>query len=408
MTQRILYLSFDGLTDPLGQSQILPYLVGLAKLGHQIDIVALEKPDPFARNVEHVKQVVDSAGLRWIPIEFAKRPPILAPWWNLWRMRRKAEFLFQERPYGIIHCRSYMTALVGRAMKPKYGCSFLFDMRGFWADERVEGGLWNLANPLYKLLYLYFKHMERCYWLEADTMVSLTHRAKAYIEMKEPSLQTLIKVVPCCADLERFTFQGEDVRAQMRDDLGFSADDRVLVYVGSLGTWYCLEEMLDFFAVLRRSDSAWKFLFVTQESPEAVLATATSRDLASNVLVRSAASSEVARYLSVADLAISFIKPSFSKMASSPTKVGEMLGVGLPIVSNSGVGDMDSLHELLDFGPLVRSLNQESYSEILPQLDRYLEMPRKRFSELARQHLSLEHAVSAYREVYETAIGPMC
>ena len=42
-------------------------------------------------------------------------------------------------------------------MKRKHGVKFLFDMRGFWADERVEGGLWNLSNPVFNWAYKYFK-----------------------------------------------------------------------------------------------------------------------------------------------------------------------------------------------------------------------------------------------------------
>ena len=33
----------------------------------------------------------------------------------------------------------------------------LFDTRGFWADERVDGGLWNLKNPIYNYLFEYLK-----------------------------------------------------------------------------------------------------------------------------------------------------------------------------------------------------------------------------------------------------------
>ena len=38
-----LYLSYDGISDPLGQSQVLPYLKGLARLGHKIHLISFEK-----------------------------------------------------------------------------------------------------------------------------------------------------------------------------------------------------------------------------------------------------------------------------------------------------------------------------------------------------------------------------
>ena len=46
---RILYITFDGITDPLGRSQILPYLAGLSKMGHTIHILSQEKKDQFER-----------------------------------------------------------------------------------------------------------------------------------------------------------------------------------------------------------------------------------------------------------------------------------------------------------------------------------------------------------------------
>ena len=41
---RVLYLSYDGALEPLGQSQVVPYLVGLAARGAAITLVSFEKP----------------------------------------------------------------------------------------------------------------------------------------------------------------------------------------------------------------------------------------------------------------------------------------------------------------------------------------------------------------------------
>ena len=46
---------------------------------------------------------------------------------------------------------------------------------------------------------------------------------------------------------------------------------------------------------------------------------------------------EVPRYLKAADVAISFIKPCYSKQSSSPTKIAEYLASGLPVVCNAGL-----------------------------------------------------------------------
>ena len=49
----VMYISYDGLTDPLGRSQILPYLEKLAALGHLIHIVSLEKKERAEKSAEN-------------------------------------------------------------------------------------------------------------------------------------------------------------------------------------------------------------------------------------------------------------------------------------------------------------------------------------------------------------------
>ena len=48
MEKQILYISYDGITDPLGQSQILPYIIGLTK-NYKFHIISFEKPNRFKR-----------------------------------------------------------------------------------------------------------------------------------------------------------------------------------------------------------------------------------------------------------------------------------------------------------------------------------------------------------------------
>ena len=70
---------------------------------------------------------------------------------------------------------------------------------------------------------------------------------------------------------------------------------------------------------------------------------------------------EVGRYLAAADFGISFIRRCFSKISSSPTKIGEYLGAGLPVVSSAGIGDLDRLLEGGEVGVLVDDLEQAGY-----------------------------------------------
>ena len=48
-----LFISFDGLTDPLGQSQILPYLIGISR-DYAITIISCEKKERYLKDSESI------------------------------------------------------------------------------------------------------------------------------------------------------------------------------------------------------------------------------------------------------------------------------------------------------------------------------------------------------------------
>ena len=96
MNRNILYITYDGLTDPLGQSQILPYLVGLSKQGYQFTILSFEKKDRYARLKETIEKITSGAGIRWVPMRFTSRPPVLSKMFDRIRLKQKANVLHRK------------------------------------------------------------------------------------------------------------------------------------------------------------------------------------------------------------------------------------------------------------------------------------------------------------------------
>jgi glycosyltransferase involved in cell wall biosynthesis len=78
---------------------------------------------------------------------------------------------------------------------------------------------------------------------------------------------------------------------------------------------------------------------------------------------------EVPKLMAAADLGIFFIKPVFSKTASSPTKMGEMLAVGLPIVANAGVGDVAEIIDEIEAGVAIRDFTPDSYARAIDRIE---------------------------------------
>ena len=52
---------------------------------------------------------------------------------------------------------------------------------------------------------------------------------------------------------------------------------------------------------------------------------------------------EVPVLLSFSNYALFFIKPCYSKISSSPTKHGEIMAMGIPVITNRGVGDVEEI-----------------------------------------------------------------
>ena len=55
---KVLYLSYDGLTDPLGQSQVLPYIIGLGAKGFEFIIISFEKAQNYQKEKERIEMAL--------------------------------------------------------------------------------------------------------------------------------------------------------------------------------------------------------------------------------------------------------------------------------------------------------------------------------------------------------------
>ena len=203
MQKKILFISYDGMTDPLGQSQVIPYLQGLSKKGFQFYLLSCEKPEAFEKNAAAVKKMLDGYSIEWHPIQYTKKPPVLSTLKDIFHLRKKATQIHRQYQIDMVHTRPGIPALIGLMMKKKFGIKFLHDIREFYADSRVEGGIWNIKNPLFKIIYNYFKRKEKEEIELCDGIVCLTHAGeKITLSLSEYKKETPLKVIPCSVDLD--------------------------------------------------------------------------------------------------------------------------------------------------------------------------------------------------------------
>lgn len=402
----VLYLSYDGLTDPLGQSQVIPYLIGLSAKGFHFHLISFEKPEAYRKEHAHIQELLKPHPIQWHPLTYTKKPPIISTMRDLLRMKKRAVEIATKHKVKIVHCRSYVSGLAGMALQKELGLKFIFDMRGFWADERVEGGLWNLSNPLYKAVYRYFKAKEKEMLSGADFVISLTENAKNEIDARKirNNNQHQIQVIPCCADLAHFNPGAvtKEAANKMRSKINIPEKVPVICYLGAIGTWYMLEEMLDFFKVFLNRYPDAVFLFITHEPFKNIIAQATLRMIPEkNIMHIAARRNEVPAILSLCDLSVFFIKPTFSKRASSPTKQGEIMGMGKPLICNMGIGDTDYVVDKYGAGISIDLNDPKSMERAVEKYEDLKNIPEAKIIHGAVDFYSLESGVDRYFTVYK-------
>jgi len=410
-TLKVLYVTYDGLTDPLGQSQIIPYLAGLTGYGYKIHILSCEKKNRFGEQKDMIAELLGKSNITWHPIPYTRKPPVLSTLYDICKLKSYARKLHKKQGFSIVHCRSYIAAFIGLDLKKKGGVKFIFDMRGFWADERVEGGLWNIKNPVYKTIYNYFKRKEQNFLIHADFVITLTERAKTEIitnfNLKERT--TEIAVTPCCADTDFFSEKNVDEKEKniLLDQLKINSGDLIISYSGSIGTWYMLSEMLDFFKRLTEAYKNAKFLFITHDDPAKISDAVNKKNInPDRIMIFSALRKQMPVLLSLTDIALFFIIPVYSKMASSPTKMGEIMSMGIPFITNSGVGDVDPFVERTGAGLLVKSFTDASYDEVIGKIPELLKLSPEKIRNMAMDEYSLHHGISVYYNVYKRLTAP--
>ncbi len=401
---RILYITYDGITDPLGQSQVLPYLCGLSAAGYKIHILSVEKKETYSRQKDTIERIVCENDLTWHHIFFSTRPKYISKGYDLWRMRRKAVRLQQQFHFAATHCRSYIAAQAGLMLKRRYDTQFIFDMRGFWVDERIENGQWDPQNIIFRLLIKRYRKIERSLLQSADKIIVLTQKAQEHLVARAGIRPGSISVIPCCVDMNLFdaaTVNRSRV-SELRSELGIQEQDYLVVYSGSLGTLYLIDETIKVFGLIQKNIPHAKML---------ILSKITAGQLAPYLLkygieetavkLRWSTRADMPAYLAMSRMALCFIQASFSKIASCPTKLAEYLAMGIPVLVNAGIGDDDDIITSGRCGVVLQNFSGNELEKAIFWMKQY-QTPCLAAVDCAQRHYSLAEGIQKYVSVYKT------
>jgi glycosyltransferase involved in cell wall biosynthesis len=391
--QHVLYITYDGILEPIAYSQVVLYLKNLAP-GREIFLVSFEKPAEWADVQRRLDMRAELAevGIKWVALRYHKAPSLLATTYDMFQGMVVTSYLVLRHRINIVHSRSYIPSVLALGLKRAFRTRFIFDMRGFWADERVEGGLWSRDSTAYRLA----KWFERRFLLAADSVVSLT--ASGIREMQRfdylRNHPVDFHLIPTCVDLERF-----------RPSKGRAAGGFTLGYAGAAGLWYMMDPAAECFRVLLGMRSDARILILNRGEHGTIRACLQRHGIPDERVELMAVNAlDMPRFITRMDAAVFFIKPVFSKKASAPTKLGELLAAGIPCLTNKGVGDMDEILIRDQVGIVVERLDTDSVRKGLEGLLQLTNTPdiQRRCRDTAARYFSLDSGVRAYSQIYDS------
>lgn len=392
-----IYMCYDGVLEPLGESQVVAYLEILAD-AYDIHLITFEKPADTARDdlMQKMAARLGAAGITWHARRYHKRPKILSTLWDMGGAMLLAARLARRHDARVLHARSILCAAMLYPAKLVGRGRFIVDIRGFWADERADGKLIRANGPVYYVLKLLEKTMLR----HADHVVTLTRASVPFLR-DDPRLgqtKAPITVIPTCADLDLFLPSQDEVPAR----------PLTIGYVGQIGTWYMLDEMLALFAAIRRHRPDARLLIVNKNQQD-MIRTALERTGIEPGMFEIAASNrnEMPAQIRRMDAGMALIRPFFSKIASAPTKLAEYLGCGVPVIGNAGCGDMVRIIEEDGVGIAMADTGPEAIEAAARELLERLRDPAlsARCVASARRHFALDEGAARYRVIYDTLTG---
>jgi glycosyltransferase involved in cell wall biosynthesis len=255
-------------------------------------------------------------------------------------------------------------------------------------------------------VYQYYKAKEKAYLENADYVISLTQAGKRELRTWPFfSENTPLQVIPCCADMELFSVTDAAQKKKSRELLGIPQEALVFSYLGSVGLWYMLPEMLRFFKQVKETYPDALFLFVTPTPTAVILNKATEAGVPhSSIIIKEAARMEVPNMIKASDINISFIKPVYSKVSSSPTKLGEVLAMGIPVISNSGVGDVAEIVEGASAGYIIDNFSPDDFDRAIEAIPLLLKKSALQIREAIAPLYSLDEGIGLYAGCYKEVL----
>ena len=394
--KNVLYLSIDGLLDPLGQSQIFPYLNKLSETNLSIFVCTIENKKNENKLRSFLKKMKNNSSIKWNYFFFFKTRGKFNRLKEILLLYFLATKIIFSKKIDILHSRSYLPMFFCILIKVFSKKKIIFDTRGSWFDERIDGGMLKKSGFDF-FLFKFLKKIEFIFFRFSNHIVFLTDSGLQtvddyYIDGKKYS------VIPCAADYDLFRTINHEQKNKLKKQLRFK-EKYILTYSGSIGSWYNFDQILDFFSKFNSINVDSRLIILTQSEIN-LNNLNIPLNLIGNITFMSTIRSEIPNIVGISDVTLCFIKKSFSKKFSSPTKVAESLACGIPVVYTEGIGDLNKDMKEMKLGFELNNENFINTKHLLRIINFQIDKEQIRINSFKKY--SLENAVNKYINIYKS------
>lgn len=370
----LTYLTFDSAVRGIGASQVTPYVERLAQRGMEVHLHSFEEGPPPDRARGRLGEV------RWHPHDFGPRGAMGG-------VARVARAAWAVRHAALVHASSDLpaaaTMLAGRP-------AWVWDVRAFWADQRIALGMLRAGSATDRVL----RRVEAAAARRSTAILTATGAAIPVLaERHGEAVAGKARIVHNCVDLVRFP-----LALPMPE-----ADPVQVLFSGSFNQLYDVPTMVRLVERLRARRAVRVSVFTPAgtDPPPGLQALG---DTFGSVHIDAVADVVAEHHLGFAvcrrdhDLAV---------RGAAPAKLAEFLACGRPVVLNRGLGDMDELVRLWECGVVIEDTSDPGLEAAADDVERLLADPEtpSRCRDLAERHFDLEGAVDQLIATYGDVVA---
>lgn len=400
--KKILYLSYDGLTDQLSNSQILPYLKILNEF-FKVFVLTCEKN----KNKDRISGIATSLkkdNINFSYLYFTNKFYFI----TIFRIYDSLKILFKliqiilTKKINLIHARGHLPAFICLIVKFLFNVDYVFDFRGLWIEERIDNKSLRKETIFGATLYNFLKFYEKITIKKSCKIVVLTENLKSKLISEYSISDNNIIVIPCYVDIDLFNKNISKNQIDLKNELRVPKNSKIICYLGSIGGFYLINEMLSFFLELKKKHHEYYLLIITRQIDEFkyLVKKLNNPLLDKSIFYKNLEYNEVPKYLMNVKFSIFFLKNSDARIGTCPIKFAESIALGVPVICNSGVGDLDRYFKENNIGALIDLQKNSTKEFLINNIDKLENLSKKKIKKYALDNFSIKNAFYKYKLLY--------